>query len=443
MKQIKIECDNCGAKIPATGTVGLFTCEYCGHKIQLERATQSRPGTSPKQVAQVRRIVLAVVLVSVLLPLIGGMVIVGMVCSGARDMAKSVGVGGDKVVIITGGSNVTFGGNKIVVKTGNTSINVGNMFWKGPRLIWDHAGGALTPIKIGGVEHIVGRVRSLGSGQDQLTIRMIASSTLKDRFSTPDLGSYAQASRAVRFAVVGERLLVSDGRNRLNVYDFTRGKPLKALELTDRVEQLCPMTDGRKVWVQVVDKRNLVFDVKDHSSQESATRPGHCPRSFYDRYSLPGRPEGVPAVEGFAAKRLFDDPEFPVVLGAKSPGTPLPQAVGFEPGSKRVRWHKLVATVDPTTVRTGMSRWYGGLAGGRFVTVYGVGTKGWRVVALDARGGDQLWDKQLKKIFAVDSINGMTVTDGFVYVERTGSLDVLRASDGKLVGSIGSEVYEG
>ena len=431
-KSLSIECDNCGAKVPAGTTHGTFTCEYCGHRFRIEPPDAPRPQRQvrPQQLqanvartlAHARKTGMVITVVSLVIVL-GGGIVAWLVTSATVRTVTSAVSGGSMKVRTAGGKTLTM--------------------TRGKRVLWDNVGGPPVTVKIAGTEHVVGRIRDM-ENNGQLSIRVYESATLKLRFRTPDLGTYSEAYRAVRHAVVADRLLATDKRNTLHVYDIKDGKELRTHALTDRADQICPMPDGTKVWVQVTDKRNFLFDAQSFATEEAKRRPAHCPRSvFMARHAPPRlRGGGAPRVEGFKPKRLFVDGDDAVVYGAKSPGTPLPTAVAFDPRTKQVRWNKPVVQADPTSYRTSFEKFLGGLAKGRFVTVYGVGTDAWHVGALDARTGDPLWDVTLRNIFAVDSINGFQVTPGFVYVVRTSSLDVLKAKDGKLVGAIGNETYE-
>jgi hypothetical protein len=240
--------------------------------------------------------------------------------------------------------------------------------------------------------------------------------------------------------------LVSDKSNKLHVYALDSGDELKTHALTDRIEQLCVLDHSGQVWVQTLDKRNVVFDVASFEVKEAVQRPAECPRNammarMQQRDKV--RTSAFPSVADFDAKRLFVDGEQAVVFGAKKPGTAIPIAVGFDPASQTLRWNKSILQVEPSSFRTSFYAWLAGLAGGRFVTFYGVGSDDeWRAVAFDASTGDLLWETPLKPIFSVDKVDNITVTPEYVYLVRTSSLDVLDAKTGKQVGSIGDETYD-
>jgi hypothetical protein len=139
--------------------------------------------------------------------------------------------------------------------------------------------------------------------------------------------------------------------------------------------------------------------------------------------------------------RVYVEGENGVVAGAKSPGTPVPTAVGFDPKTRKVRWKKPVVACDPMSVN-GSSFSKDALAAGRYVATYREGTETWHAAAFDAGSGDPLWDVTLRGIFAVDRINGVAASEAFVYIVRMSSIEVRGARDGKLVGVVGKETYD-
>ena len=95
-------------------------------------------------------------------------------------------------------------------------------------------------------------------------------------------------------------------------------------------------------------------------------------------------------------------------------------------------------TVDPLSVRASE---HDALGGGRYLAIYGVGSAGWHLTALDAKDGTRLWDVTLRPLFAVDDIDSLVVTRQFAYVNRTSSLEIYDAATGKLLGTVGNDTY--
>jgi hypothetical protein len=123
----------------------------------------------------------------------------------------------------------------------------------------------------------------------------------------------------------------------------------------------------------------------------------------------------------------------------KSPGTPIPYALGFSLKTRELSFQQVLPTVDPMTVRGSE---HAALTAGRYIAVYGVGSAGWHLTALDAKDGARLWDVALRSLFAVDHIEALVATAQFVYVNRTSSLDIYSASSGQLIGTVGNETYK-
>jgi outer membrane protein assembly factor BamB/DNA-directed RNA polymerase subunit RPC12/RpoP len=413
------KCPNCSATVDLRPDAdGLITCEYCDHQHRLNRKGAA---ATPEAQARAKRMVL----------LLAG---VALVIAGALPVFMIVGSSGSESI----------DQNAPSASVPNLSLPDLKAAIKGTKQGWDTVGGPPQIVTLDGEEHLVGRLRERGS--DNLSIGIIRSKDLKERWKTPPLGTYGDAYRAIRHAAVGKVLLASDGRNTLHAYDLGTGKVLKSHPMTDQVKQLCVVEGQKGVWVQSADKRNVLFGLALLTVKDAPKRPASCPRSaFISRLDRPGKVSAAkhPKVSDFKAKRLFSDGGQAVVFGAKSPGTAIPIAVGFDPATKKVRWNKSILQVNQSSYRTSFYKWQAGLAGGRFITFYGVGSDDeWRAVAFDAASGDLLWETKLKPIFAVDKVDGITVTPKHVYLVRTSSLDVLEAKTGRLIGSVGDETYD-
>jgi outer membrane protein assembly factor BamB len=309
------------------------------------------------------------------------------------------------------------------------------------RFGWDDIGGAPVVVNIDGSEAFIGRIRSY-SKNHQLSVVAVDSATCDVLWRTKDMGTYNQAYQNVRFAAVGDRVVVSDYKATVHTHELRTGKLLNSLQMTDKVTQICPVTGTTSVWVGVADQHNIVLDLASGVAQpwgQSAGCSSHpqLGRSRHRGGELPGAPQ----VQGFQAEQIHTEGTLAVASGVRTPGTALPMAVGFNPQTGAVLWQRQIATVDITSVREGTNE-YSGLANERFVSVYGVGQDNWRVAALDANTGTALWDVELRDIFAVDSIDNLIVSPGFVYIVRTSSLEVLNVQTGILIGTIGDETYE-
>lgn len=430
------KCPNCGAKIDLIPDVnGLVSCEYCDHQYRVQTKKSQRrshqktdfddasddESTAPSAIPPARpaftpakkTVILSMIAVFMFLSIIAVFLQFQINAPSNRQGDNSASA---------------------LVKAARSVAGV--------RTGWDSVGGPPQIVRISGEEHLIGRLRVYGA--DELSIRVIRTKDLTERWATPTLGIYSESYQAIHFAAAQERLLVSDGRNKLHVYDLDSGQDLKIHSLTDRAERFCVLEESSKIWIKTLDKRHIIFDLSTFDVQE-AKRPASCPKNSVWQHS---RPEKIPAskrpkVDDFKPMRLFVDGQQAVLFGAKSPGTAVPIAVGFNPEDKEIRWKKSILQVDPNSFRTSFYNYLGGVAGGRFVTFYGVGSDDeWRVLAFDAGSGVLLWETTLRPIFAVDKVDGITVSPDYVYVVRSGSVDVLKASSGQLIGAVGDETYD-
>jgi len=311
------------------------------------------------------------------------------------------------------------------------------------RLLWDDVGGPPVPVQIGGKEAVLGRLRTVTTG-DHLFIIANDSATLATRWKAGPFGTYSEGYLATHFVVIGDRVVVSDFHAKLHFLDLRTGIEVANLSLTDRVE--CMTIDQGRVRLIQADEKSLYVDPTNRLTtvipkQEMRKRwdDPNCERKAVERKGK-SRVQ-APSVDGFEAYRVLTDGTEAIAAGKKSPGTPVPQVVGFEPKSRRVLWRQILPSVDPNTVDAS-SALAGDLAGHRYIGVYPVGSEMHRLTAFDARSGARLWDVKLRNIFAVDRIDDMVVTEQFVYVVRTSSLDVLEAKSGKLVGAVGDDTYD-
>lgn len=101
----------------------------------------------------------------------------------------------------------------------------------------------------------------------------------------------------------------------------------------------------------------------------------------------------------------------------------------------------MLPEVDPNSVRSGSFE-LDVLENGRYVAVYGTGTKPWRLCVWNAETGERLWDKPFRVLFAVDDIKDLVVYNEYIVVLRTSSLEVWGLNDGKLIATFGNETYE-
>jgi hypothetical protein len=305
------------------------------------------------------------------------------------------------------------------------------------RALWDAVGGPPVPVSIGGEEAVVGRMRLAG---DQLYIVASQSATARPLWKLGPLGTYSEGYRDTHFTIAAERVVVSDASGALRVYDLQSGRQRKTIPLRDRASNLCA-TSQTTVAVAVLDRHHVALDL-DTLSLREAPLPDGCAataRSFRARAGRDDSPRvRRPALRGFDVREAYAEGDLAVAAAVKSPGTPVPYAMGFLPTTREVRWQQLLPTVEPLSVQ---ATEYAALVGGRYVAVYGVGSARWHLTALDAREGARLWDVELQPLFAVDQIEGLVVTAQYVYLTRTQGLEIYDAGRGQLRGTVGNVTY--
>jgi len=309
-------------------------------------------------------------------------------------------------------------------------------------LLWDDVGGQPLPLKVGDKPAFLGRVRVTPS--DELFFVAVASDG-QELFRSGPYGTYSDGYRHTFAAIAGDRAALTDASAKLHLVDTSDGATLKTLDLSDRVKTICGAADGSTFWVEQIDKREFLLDPKSGELREGE-RPDGC-RSAEPRWGLiPDESQRrklrrlSKKIDDFEAERFLEDGERTIVAGVRKPGTKVPAAVGLaEDGS--IAWRVEVPSIDPLRAREG-SNSHDDVGGGRYVTVYGEGSDTWHVTAFDSETGDRLWDQSLRSVFAVDSIDGVIVTEDYVLIVRTSSLEVLDPATGGLRGTIGRETYE-
>ncbi len=453
MNLVSVECPSCGANLPPRAPTGHYTCDYCGaqfaqqqvkhahdqagHAISTDQLAQAivkaqqmsggvRHSAAPEvynippQQAQkaVRRVMFFVAFTIVL--------------SAAIPMYFTMRSSG-----LFGGSGSGGGGGSVVGGGGLTSEH----------LLWDDNGGPPAPVTIDGKPAVIGRTRAVGS-EDALYID--AYTMDGERVWRVDgLGTYGDGYRHTRFAVAGSSVVISDKDAKLRIVSTTSGAPQHEVTLTDRVDELC-VTEGEgdagvRVWVRQIDKKVFALDpVSAEQSEgevpEACLSASELRRKMMRDRTRRNKDESL-EVEGVRVTATHEDDGLAVATGVKHPGTEVPRAIGFNPETNEVLWDEVVSKVSASSNRSGSSQ-HAALANKRYFRVYGEGQELWHVAALDAETGSSLWDQKLRPIFAVDSIDGLYASDTHVFVVRTSSMEVLDATSGELVLTIGRETYD-
>jgi predicted RNA-binding Zn-ribbon protein involved in translation (DUF1610 family) len=438
MELISVQCPSCGADLPPKAPAGAYKCAYCGKRFELAhaRSAHTQEGREVSVETLARELGRATA---------AGHASPELAAQAARN-ARRVGctVASSALLLAVGAATAFFLAQQGGSLPGADSIpGVAELVRATERVLWDDVGGPPQLAKVGGRAAMIGRTRVVLDG-DKLYVEAWGLEPTERLWRLGPFGSYSQAYQAVHFAVWGDRVIVSGPGAEVRVFDLQTAQEVRRFELSDKVEQLCrPAGDpDAPLWVLQVDERHHALDLGAGVLTEGP-RPAGCPRSHWDakRQTLEGlgRDAG-PDVPGLEIKRVYAAGDTGLALAVKAPGTPIPHAVGFDPKTREVRFDVLLPSVELSSVRP--EEIFGGIGGGRVVASYGVGQEGWRVTALDARSGDRLWDVLLRPIFAVDRIDGFVVAQDHVIVIRTSSVEVLRATDGALVGVVGAETYD-
>lgn len=437
MAVISFDCPNCGAKLQPDDSKRRARCQYCGANFDLPRTTAVTPqGVSASGGAS-----------GALLAGVAAMVVLGATVSYFMISAPAPSMPVAQA-LVPGVPTKPIDAPTVPVPTVPAPTKTDPMRNEAD-FMWDDVGGPPIVVTIDGAEYVLGRLRV--RPDDQLHIGAFAADGGASRYRVGPFGSYGEAYRATHFAVVGERLLVTDFRGKLKVFELASGKPVQDIALTDRAERFCLVegTDEKpRLYLAQVDQREFLVDVAAPAlKEEKLPRVCEAQQRFGSRGGDPAlatseRLRRAPKVEGFEATGVHVDGDLAVARGVKSPGTAYPMAVGFDPASRQVRWKNPVPVVDLASVRERDNE-QDILVGGRYFATYGEGPEHWHLAAFDAKTGDRLWDDKLRSIFAVDWLGGIEATANHVYLVRMSSVEVYDAATGALKATIGAESYDG
>ena len=139
-----------------------------------------------------------------------------------------------------------------------------------------------------------------------------------------------------------------------------------------------------------------------------------------------------PEVTGFVSRRVRANGGVAVAAGVE--GT-TPTAVGFDPTTRALTWRSAVP-VNPDQVDPAAAFFLGAgadaLAGGRYVSLYGVTGGRFHATAFDARTGTRAWDVELAP---GDPPLALVASASHVYVTHAHALEILEATTGRVAGT--------
>lgn len=406
-------CTGCGAPLGPWEQNGHVRCGFCGRDnfIQQRPMQPPRPPGAPVNAGPV----IALAVGGVVLTMgIGIAVSIGSAVSSAPSFSIGDGSGPGAGGVVPSGEHMQWGGGR------NTVIPVA--------------------IDDDGTEDFVGMYRLFDGSEQRMHIGGFDGKSLERKWKSAELGTLSQNGYTMRIGLAGRRVVVTDSRYTAHVLEVATGKEVGAVQLSDQPRSMCSEgSAGTRVWIEVADKRNVLVDLTTAKATVSANRPSFCRAMEGDACEsatatcLDG--DAAPKSEGLYSRTVLIDGDLGVAVGHKTPGTPVPMLQGFDPKAKTVRWSATVAP-DALSMSTGMDAPVD-LMGGRLYTVYGQVTKGYHLVAFDARTGARTWDVVIPRSESGSDPDEMVVTPKRIYVPHWTWLDVFETGTGKHVGTVG------
>ena len=309
------------------------------------------------------------------------------------------------------------------------------------------------------------------------------------------LGPYGQYNGGQNNHVVvrGGRALVVAGDATVHIVEIASGKELSAVQLSDKVQAACvPKASATSVWLQVADNQHVTVDLVSGKA-EHAARPADCANlGNVAAAQLVVKDGGGLAyavlanelkIPGFSGQIVLKTGENVVVVGNKSPGTPLPMLVGgttappanlqeaisaaevrFQQrakffaardggklaqdggkpaafivggGTLSLAWQKVLGPEGPNSEARAASSPQAAVIAGGVVTCYGAGSSKLRLVRVEGATGKVLWDILIPGTHL--SCDEILATATRVYVvSRSSYLLAFDATTGAEVGLVGS-----
>ena len=296
------------------------------------------------------------------------------------------------------------------------------------------------------------------------------------------LGPYGQYNGGQNNHVVvrGGRALVVAGDATVRIVEIASGKELSTVQLSDKVQAACvPKASATSVWLQVADNQHVTVDLVSGKA-EHAARPADCANLGNDAATVLVVKDGGGVayavfanqlkIAGFSGQIVLKTGENVVVVGNKSPGTPLPMLVGgttapppnlqaqflaardgdkpardggkpaafvFGGGTLSLAWQKVLGPEGPNSEARAEFRPQAAVIAGGVVTCYAAGSSKLRLVRVEAATGKVLWDIVIPGTHS--SCDEILATATRVYVVVRGSyLLAFDATTGAEVGLVGS-----
>ncbi len=334
-----------------------------------------------------------------------------------------------------------------------TGPGAGGVVPSGERMQWassSRGGLMITDLNGDGIEDFVGHYRVLDMSTEHSTqseyIGGFDGKTFERIWKTPSLGTLQQAISSTNFGIAAGRVVVADFRSQAHILDLKTGKELRLFALSDRAKTVCSPTDGKsEVWIELADQKNILFNVMTGAAT-LAPKPGWCAARQALTCSgrgFSGEPCSATSDESSAFYKLGISPDLvirgdgrPVVLGNKTPGTPVSLLAAYDPKAMTITWQQTVAP-DPASAGS-LSEHPATFANGRIYTIYKTtAPEELHVTAFEASSGKRLLDFKVPRGEDGSGPEEIIVTAARIYVPHWTWLDVFDAKDGHHLETVG------
>ncbi len=419
-------CTNCGGQLPPFAPGQTYVqCHFCGHRANVEL---------PKPIAQPRIVVVRQPQLNVPAVKVGGWIWLAIVI-------PILAVTLIPVIIAVVATSAGKGSSA----TSTSPFGGGSEDFQ-----WTQEAPFVAKINADATEDIVGRYRVLGGSGEKAKdfIGGIDGVTLKRIWSA---GPYVDSddSRGFKYAVVGNNVLVTDPKSVGHILDVTTGKETATITMSDRADSICVEPTGKpEAWIHVTDNEDLDVDFTTKRTKKMA-RPPWCKSSadisINDIQCESGqftkttaRCNGVDSnfkAPNFQGDKMLSDGTATVIVGTKSPGTAIPTAVGYDPKAKKILWQRPIPQTDATHVSDGLG--LTDLADGKLISQIGLSTGIYKLAALDAHTGAELWETEIPRSKDGSQADQMLITATRVYLPHWTWLDIFDVKTGKVIGTVG------
>jgi hypothetical protein len=285
-----------------------------------------------------------------------------------------------------------------------------------------------------GVEDVAMIVRTVLSGDDMHLV-MFDGATGHELWKVGELGSYTQGYQYTYAAVAERRVMLTDFRGQVRLFDLGTGAPIAAFALPDRAKALCAGQKPGQVRLTLQNGSKFIFDIPSGAGgapevvelgEPTCVAPPDLaiPQAFEAGVSIPGLEEPQRMVQG----------DLRVAVGRRSSGVRVPMAVGLAADGQTPVWTMIVPTVAETMVdESGSDALRCGLGAGRLYCAYSLTSEGARIAAFDARTGARLWETEFRGWASSVDVDALRVGPNRLVIEQFGEAELFDAATGSLL----------